>query len=131
MSSLIKTIKLKEYSDDRGSLVENTLEDVMKKSKHFFVSKTKPGVIRANHYHQRKSEWFYLIQGKCLLKVKDLDSGKIEELKISDKQNILVNMPKNFVHTFKNVGDNEMILLALVNEVHKQDDPDTHFCKLM
>lgn len=128
---LIRTIKLKEYADERGSLVENTLEEVMLNSKHFFVSKTKPGVIRANHYHHRKSEWFYLIQGTCLLKVKDVKSGKTQEIELSDSQHLLINMPQDVAHTFKNIGNNEMILLALVNEVHKQDDPDTYSYKLI
>ncbi len=122
----MKIIKLKQYSDDRGSLVENTHAEIFKEAKHFFVSKSKPGVIRGNHYHLRKSEWFYVIQGECRLVVKDVKTGKKEAKLVKASQNIIINMQPNKSHAFKNVGKNELILLALVNEVHNQKDPDTY-----
>lgn len=122
----MKIVKLKKYSDVRGSLVENTDPTIFKTTKHFFVSKSKPGVIRGNHYHFRKSEWFYVIQGECKLVVKDLKTGKKETKLIKASQNIMVNMEPNKSHAFKNVGKEELILLALINEVHNQKDPDTY-----
>jgi len=117
--------------DERGSLVENTLLSVMSTSEHFFISKSKPGVVRGNHYHKHKMEWFYIIQGTCKLVVKDIISEKIEELIIKDSDNILVNTVPNHAHAFQNVGENEMILLALVNEPLDQKNPDTYFYKLL
>lgn len=122
----MKIVKLKKYSDERGSLVENTEPEIFKDTKHFFVSKSKPGVIRGNHYHFRKSEWFYVIQGECKLIVKDLKTGKRETRLVKASQNIIINMEPNKSHAFKNVGKEELILLALVNEVHNQKDPDTY-----
>lgn len=127
----MKLIKLRKYRDVRGSLSENTYPLIFKTTKHFFVSKSKPGVVRGNHYHLRKSEWFYVIQGKCRLYIKDIRTGKKEIKTISDKQNIIVNINPNKAHAFKNVGRGEMILLALVSEVHNQLDPDTYPYKLI
>ncbi len=121
----MKIIKLKRYKDDRGSLVENTSVTLFKEAKHFFVSKSKPGVVRGNHYHLRKSEWFYVIQGTCRLIVKDLKTGKKESRLVKAMQNVMINIPPNKSHAFKNVGNDELILLALVNEAHNQKDPDT------
>ncbi len=121
----MKIVKLKEYTDDRGSLVENTEPKIFETTKHFFVSKSKPGVIRGNHYDFRKSEWFYVIQGECQLVIKDLKTGKRETKRVKANQNIIINMEPNKSHAFKNVGKDELILLALVNEVHNQKDPDT------
>jgi len=131
MKSSLKIVNLKEYSDQRGSLVENTLESIMTQSRHFFVSKSRPGIIRANHYHHRKSEWFYVLQGSCMLKTKDLKTNVVEEIKISADQHLMINVAPNIVHAFKNIGTEEMILLALINEVHNQDDPDTYPYKLI
>ena len=122
----MKIIKLKKYSDERGSLVENTKPDIFKEVKHFFVSKSKPGVIRGNHYHLRKAEWFYVIQGECRLVIKDLKTGKKESKLIKGSQNVIIKMEPNKSHAFKNTGKEELILLALVNEVHNQKDPDTY-----
>ena len=127
----MKKIKLKEYKDHRGSLVENTLPKILNDSEHFFISKSKVGVIRGNHYHRRKSEWFYVIQGKCKLCIQDIATAKKEEIVINDKQNIMINIGPNKAHAFKNIGNKELILLALVNEVHNQMDSDTFKYKVI
>ena len=119
-------VKLREHKDIRGSLVESVLPRVMKESKHFFISKSKPGVIRGNHYHLRKSEWFYVIQGKCKLVIEDIKTKKREEIIVDSKENIILNMASNKAHAFKNIGKGQMILLALINEVFDKNDPDTY-----
>lgn len=118
--------QLKRYSDVRGSLVENTFLKIMQESQHFFVSKSKPGVIRGNHYHLRKSEWFYIIQGECVLYIEDRNTKKKEERIVKAEDDVIIHMEPNKAHAFKNTGNQELILLALINEVHDQDDPDTY-----
>ena len=127
----MKTVKLRQFTDDRGSLVENTLASIMDSSKHFFISKSKPGVIRGNHYHKHKSEWFYIIQGTCKMIVKDMNTGTLDEKIIKDTDNFIVYVLPDQVHAFENVGKNEMILIALVNEVLDHDNPDTYRYKIM
>ena len=131
MNLLIKKIKLKLHKWENGVLVENTFIKSVTGSKHFFVSKSDPGVIRGNHYHKRKSEWFYLIQGKCKISALDLKTKQKEEFVLRDVQHLMLNFKPNVVHAFKNIGRNEMILLALVNEVHNQSDPDTYLYKIL
>ena len=123
---MIKIIKLRKYSDKRGSLVENTLTSIVTGSKHFFVSKSKPGVVRGNHYHKKKKEWFYLIQGKCIFYIKDIISKKTEFIELNDKDNSIIQVEPNKAHAIKNTGKNEMILLALVNEPLDKKSPDTY-----
>jgi dTDP-4-dehydrorhamnose 3,5-epimerase-like enzyme len=131
MNTLWKSIRLREYKDKRGNLVENTLLKIMNDSRHFFISKSKPNIIRANHYHLRKSEWFYVIQGNCKIKLEDLKTHKMEEISVKDTDNIMVYIGPNIAHAFQNTGKKELILLALVNEVHDQKDPDTNPYKLL
>lgn len=131
MSSLLKKVKLRQYKDKRGDLVENTFAEIMQKSKHFFISKSKPQVIRANHYHLRKSEWFYVIQGTCRIILKDLKSNESVEFTVNDTDHQAINIKPNIAHAFHNIGKNELILLALINEIHNQDDPDTYEYKLL
>lgn len=127
----MKKIKLRKYRDDRGSLVENTVETVITDSKHFFISKSKPNSIRGNHFHKRKSEWFYLIQGVCKVYTIDLMTNKKEEFVIDEGDSFIFNFGQNVAHAFKNIGEKEMILMALVNEVHNQSDPDTYYYKVI
>lgn len=127
----MKLIKLKRYQDKRGSLSENTRSAIFDSTKHFFISRSKPDVIRGNHYHLRKSEWFYVVQGKCRIYVKDIKTGEKEAMTVNDQQDLMVNIRPKTAHAFKNVGSKELILLALVNEVHDQSDPDTYEYKLI
>lgn len=128
---MIKTSKLRVYSDDRGSLAENTLQEVMANSEHFFISKSIPNIVRGNHYHKRKEEWFYIIKGKAEIAVEDIDTKERETITVSADDNILVKMEPLKAHAIKSIGDEEMILLALINEVFDQEDPDTYEYKVL
>jgi len=122
----MKTVTLREFKDERGNLVENTLEEIMNDSKHFFISKSKPNVIRGNHYHKNKSEWFYIIQGTAKIVVIDIESNKREERIVKAEDNIIVQMEPHKAHAIQNIGTGEMILLALINEVLDHENPDTY-----
>lgn len=127
----MKKIKLREFSDKRGNLVENTNEDIMLSSRHFFVSKSVPGAIRGNHYHKHKQEYFIVIQGKCLIVVEDTVSKKREQIEVSDKDNLAILMEPGKAHAMKNIGENQLILLALVNEKLNKKQPDTFLYKII
>lgn len=122
----MKTFSLKENKDKRGNLVSNNANEIMNSAKHFFVSKSIPGAIRGNHYHINKHEYFYVIQGECLIVVEDIKTHEKEELLVSDKDNIIIDMESKKAHAVKNVGNSELILLALVNETLNQKNPDTY-----
>lgn len=122
----MKTFPVKENEDARGSLVSNSADEIMQSVKHFFISKSIPGAIRGNHFHKKKHEYFYVVQGKCLIIVEDMNNHKQEKILISDKDNLIVSMEPNKAHAMKNVGNNELILLALVNEQLDRKNPDTY-----
>ena len=127
----MKKFLLKKHGDNRGSLVESTLpSDIFDKIKHFFISKSAPGVVRGNHYHKHKREWFYLLQGKAKIRLYNLETKQKEEHILLDQNIDVIEMEPNVVHTITNIGENEMILLALVNEKFDKDNPDTFFYDL-
>ena len=126
MKAKIDQVRLRKYEDKRGVLIENTVPEIVSKSKHFFVSISKPNIIRGNHYHLKKSEWFYLIEGKCKLRIIDLKTKKKNDITISSTDNLIIHIGPNQAHAFKNIGKGKMILLALVNVPHDQNKPDTY-----
>ncbi|OGK61954.1 hypothetical protein A2313_04465 [Candidatus Roizmanbacteria bacterium RIFOXYB2_FULL_41_10] len=126
----MKSVKLRQFTDHRGSLAENTLEKIMLESRHFFVSKSKPGTVRGNHYHKHKSEWFLVIKGECKLCLEDVVTKTGEERAITEKDNVLVHIGPNVAHVFVNTGSSELILLAFVNEVLDHQNPDTYEYKI-
>ena len=121
----MKKIKLRKRVDQRGFLIENTNEDIFDGVKHFFIAVSKKGAVRGNHYHLEKTEWFLVIKGTCEVLIKDIDTGKGKKLIIKDSDNIMINIEPNKAHAFKNIGKEEMIILALVNESFNCDIPDT------
>lgn len=124
--SFMETIQLRVYQDQKGSLAENSRPDIFEQMKHFFVSKSKTAVIRGNHYHQRKSEWFLVIQGEALVCLEDIKTKERQERCVSARDNLLFKTEPWQAHAIKNIGDEEMVLLALVNEVFNQEDKDTY-----
>jgi UDP-2-acetamido-2,6-beta-L-arabino-hexul-4-ose reductase len=58
-------------ADERGILFE------LIKSYHagqIFISKTKPGVTRGNHYHHTKTEKFCVLSGRAMIRMRRIDS---------------------------------------------------------
>jgi UDP-2-acetamido-2,6-beta-L-arabino-hexul-4-ose reductase len=69
---------LKMIRDKRGWLTEFI------KSKEFgqiFISQTKPGITRGNHWHHTKVEKFLVIQGEAVIKFRNIKNEDIIEYK--------------------------------------------------
>jgi UDP-2-acetamido-2,6-beta-L-arabino-hexul-4-ose reductase len=86
---------------------------------------SKPSVTRGNHYHHRKREWFCIIKGECLFRARNRETGEIKELRVSGTKPQIIEVTGGWTHNFKNVGNDEMIFLGLVNEIFNPEDPDT------
>ena len=60
-----KIKELKIHSDERGWLVEMLKRSQIKQEiKQIYVTIIKPGKIRGNHYHLKRTEWFFIAKGK-------------------------------------------------------------------
>ena len=101
---------LKIHADDRGNLAEFI------KSRHFgqiFVSKTRPGITRGNHYHHTKTEKFFVLAGEGLIRMRHIGSDEIEEFHVRGEDYRVVDIPPGHTHSIQNVGETEMITLFL------------------
>ena len=116
-----------EYSlvrkaDTRGYLCELT------KSPHggqVFVSITKPGITRGNHYHHTKVEKFFVIKGSALVRLRHVLSGEVCEYRVQGEECRAVDIPPGFAHSISNVGGDDMIVLFWANEIFDPARPDT------
>jgi UDP-2-acetamido-2,6-beta-L-arabino-hexul-4-ose reductase len=116
--------KLEIKKDERGKLIEIFKIPGLGQ---VFYSTTKPGIIRGNHYHTRKKEFFCVIEGSGLIKLRNRETGEIQEIEVSGENPEIVEMPINWTHNIKNIGETEMKLLVWVNEIFNPEDPDTYF----
>ena len=123
---MLKISKMRRSTDNRGFLVENTDERIITGSRHFLYTSTAPGIVRGNHYHEHKIEWFCIVKGKCRFVTEDIKTKKREETIINDTDDILFRTEPLVAHAMQNVGDTEMIFLGFVNEVLNRKEPDTY-----
>ncbi|MEG1757623.1 MAG: NAD-dependent epimerase/dehydratase family protein [Oscillospiraceae bacterium] len=119
---------LEKKEDSRGWLYEFIKSRDMGQ---FFVSKTKPGVTRGNHWHHTKVEKFLVISGEATIKFRKIDGGNIIEYKVSGENPTPVDIPVGYTHSIKNTSDTkELITLFWANEMFNPDKPDTYFLEV-
>lgn len=126
---LLKTKKLEVKKDGRGWLAELIrVEDVSNPLfGHLLVTVAKPGIIKGNHYHRRKREWYIVLKGKGLLKVWNKDGSEKKQMILDERDLKLVEIPTNYFHTIKNIGKEDLYLLSYLNESFNPEDPDTYY----
>jgi UDP-2-acetamido-2,6-beta-L-arabino-hexul-4-ose reductase len=111
-------------SDPRGSLAE------FLKSSHIgqiFVSRTRPGITRGNHYHHTKTEKFFVVEGDGIIRMRSIEGGPIVEYPVSGNAYNVIDIPPGFTHNITNVGKGEMITLFWSSEIFDPNRPDTCF----
>lgn len=109
-------------TDHRGSLAE------ILKTPHFgqiFVSRSKPGVIRGNHYHDSKIEKFCVVEGHAAIKFRAIDGSAVIAYEVRGEQPSVVDIPPGYTHSIENLGTGELIVLFWASEVFDPARPDT------
>jgi len=114
---------LEVRTDPRGSLAE------FMKSPHFgqiFVSRTKPGVTRGNHFHHSKTEKFLVLEGEAIIRLRHIGATEIIEHRVSGSDFRVVDIPPGYTHSIENVGTSNMVVLFWASEIFDPKAPDTY-----
>ena len=119
--------KLKKNVDNRGWLAEFIKS---KETGQIFISKTKPGITRGNHWHHTKVEKFLVIQGEAIIKFRKIDSEKILEYKVNGDMPEVVDIPVGYTHSIENTGEEDVITLFWACEIFNPEKPDTYFVEV-
>lgn len=113
--------------DNRGWLSE------LLKSPHFgqvFVSKTKPGITRGNHWHHTKVEKFIVIQGQAVIRFRQIHGDNVIEVPVSGDELQIIDIPTGYTHSITNAGDTDLLTLFWANEVFDPTEPDTYYLEV-
>jgi UDP-2-acetamido-2,6-beta-L-arabino-hexul-4-ose reductase len=109
-------------ADARGSLAEFIKQ---RNLGQIFVSRTKPGITRGNHYHHTKTEKFFVVEGEGLIRMRSVEGGPVEEYSVSGDEYQVVDIPPGFTHSITNVGTGEMVTLFWSSEIFDPNCTDT------
>jgi len=116
-------IALRPRTDDRGSLVE--VVRAHGGQGQTFVSTTKPGITRGEHFHLRKIERFVVIKGTARISLRRLFTDDVVSFDVDGEAPAIVDMPTMWVHNITNTGAGELTTLFWANELYDPAAPDT------
>lgn len=106
-----------KFIDNRGDLIvflkaSNLNKKYREFGQIYFVTFSKKGVVRANHYHKRIREWFGVVNGKVSVILKDIKTEEKKKLILDAKSDkyIRLEIGPNVAHAFKSLTANASVV---------------------
>lgn len=115
-------VRLQLHTDPRGSLFEAVKSHGGGQT---FISTTKPGITRGNHYHTRKVERFLVMAGEAEIRLRKLFTNEVVSFKVRGDAPCYIDMPTFHTHNITNTGTSELVTLFWANEIFDPADSDT------
>jgi UDP-2-acetamido-2,6-beta-L-arabino-hexul-4-ose reductase len=111
-------------TDNRGSLAEWIKQPGIGQ---VFISHSKPGVIRGNHFHHTKVEKFLVVQGEAVVRFRQIQGEEVIEYPVKGEDYKVVDIPPGYTHCIENVGSGDLVTLFWSSQVFDPAHPDTIF----
>lgn len=109
-------------SDERGSLFEAVRTGNKGQT---FLSTTRPGKTRGQHFHLRKFERFLVVQGEAVIRIRRMFSDRVHTFEVGGGDVRYVDMPALYTHNITNTGSGELLTLFWTDEIFDPASPDT------
>jgi UDP-2-acetamido-2,6-beta-L-arabino-hexul-4-ose reductase len=90
-----------------------------------FLSTTKPGITRGDHFHLAKVERFLVVQGEAVIRIRKVLSDEVWEYRVSGDTPAPVDMPTLHTHSIENIGDTDLLTLFWTHDLFDPAKPDT------
>ncbi|MEV5030123.1 NAD-dependent epimerase/dehydratase family protein [Paenibacillus sp. LPE1-1-1.1] len=113
--------------DNRGWLAEVIKSE---NAGQIFISRTKPGITRGNHWHHTKVEKFLVIVGEAVIRLRHIHNDHIIDYKVSGENLMVLDIPPGYTHSIENVGKTDVITLFWANEIFDPERADTYFLEV-
>lgn len=114
--------ELEQRADERGELTEWIKSSAFGQ---IFVSRTRPGVTRGNHFHHTKTEKFFVVAGEALIRFRPVTGGEVVEFRVRGSDARVVDIPPGFTHSITNIGREDLVTLFWASEIFEPSRPDT------
>lgn len=110
--------------DDRGSFTELLKSD---KCGQVSVNISKPGIIKGEHWHNSKWEFFIVVYGHGLIQERKIGTDEVIEFEVSGDKIEAVHMLPGYTHNIINLSKKEdLITVMWANEQFNPNRPDTY-----
>ncbi len=119
---------LNQKTDPRGSLAEFVKSP---SAGQIFVSRTKPGITRGNHFHHTKTEKFLVVEGEAIIRFRHIQGTEIIEHRIKGCDFRVLDIPPGYTHSIENIGAGELVTLFWASEVFDPEKADTYPLSVM
>lgn len=119
---------LKMNIDDRGSFTELLKSD---KCGQVSVNISKTGIIKGEHWHNSKWEFFIVVSGHGLIQERKIGTDEVIEFEVSGDKIEAVHMLPGYTHNIINLSKTENLITVMwANEKFDSNHPDTFFEKV-
>ena len=116
---------LKMNCDNRGSFTELLKSE---KTGQVSINISKPGIIKGQHWHNTKWEFFIVVAGHGLIQERKIGSDKVIEFEVSGDKIQAVHMLPGYTHNIINLSETENLVTVMwANESFDPNHPDTFF----
>jgi dTDP-4-dehydrorhamnose 3,5-epimerase len=122
----VERIPLRIVEDERGWFCELRRDSALpKRMAQTNLSFSRPGVIRALHYHERgQDDLFVALRGTARVVVLDRETGETFCEDIGDGNPVAIYVPGRHAHGFEALT--ELLFCYHVTEEYDPGDPDEH-----
>lgn len=119
---------LKMNTDARGTLFEAVKGGGGGQT---FLSYTKPGVTRGDHFHLNKVERFLVLRGEAIIRMRHVLRDEVHTYNVNGETPTPVDMPTLYTHSIENVGDTDLLTLFWTHDMFDPNAPDTYADKVL
>jgi dTDP-4-dehydrorhamnose 3,5-epimerase len=122
----LRRLRLERHADERGWFVELVRASALPKPiRQVNLSRSRRGVIRGLHYHDRgQDDLFVCLAGMVRVVVLDRTSGEAFVEDIGDDNPLAIYVPGVHAHGYEALTD--VLFAYLVTEEYDGADPDEH-----
>jgi len=122
----ITIIERKKLGDTRGwfmKVIDGYEKNLPKHTGEIYLTYASGlNQVRGDHYHDRATEWFTLLQGESDLKLMDMNTKETMIIKLSENQPKTVVIPPKVAHAFINTKEEPFLLLAYTDVLYDPID---------
>ena len=119
---------LKMNKDIRGSFTELLKTE---KCGQVSINISEPRITKGEHWHNTKWEFFMVVAGKGLIRLRKIDTEEVIDIPVSGDKIEAVHMLPGYTHSIVNISDTEKLVTVMwCNECFDPNHPDTYFEKV-